>query len=208
MQHRKGWLGVAYTITGRKCGAVRFEQTSAIKDTSKGRSSQVTSNPVEDGTEIQDHHVNQPWQFSFNGVTVGGTEAFNRLEKMQEQHDLLTYAGKYRINNLVITNLQRTDNKDNAEGCAFTAAFQQVQIGSAEYVKAGEVPMMSAQDAGVPKAAPASQTSATKSEGLVTTSSTKLTDTAYLDYVNSYDVKPPASSGPSGRQTVAVSGIS
>jgi hypothetical protein len=188
---------VAYTITGRKCGAVRFEQTSAVKDTSKGRSSQVTSNPVEDGSEIQDHHVNQPAQFSFNGVTVGGDEAYNRLEKMQEQHDLLTYAGKFRMNNLVITSLQRTDNKDNADGCSFSAAFQQVQIGSAEYVKAGETPMMSAQDAGKPKAASASQTSATKSEGLVTTSTTKLTDAAYLDYVDSYGAKAPASSGPS-----------
>ena len=199
---------MAYTITGRKCGMVRFELTSTIKDTSKGRSSQVTSNPLEDGTEIQDHHVNQPTQFSFNGVTVGGATAYDRLEKMQEQHDLLTYAGKFRMANLVITSLQRTDNKDNDTGCSFSVTFTQVQIGSAEYVKAGEVPMMSAQDAGVPKAAPISQTSATKSEGLVTTSSTKLTDTAYLDYVNGYGAKPPASSGPSSRQTVAVSGIS
>jgi hypothetical protein len=175
---------------------------------SKGRSSQVTSNPMEDGSETQDHHVNQPAQFSFNGVTVGGAAAYERLEKMQEQHDLLTYAGKFRMSNLVITSLQRTDNKDNDTGCSFSVTFTQVQIGSAEYVKAGEVPMMSAQDAGVPKAAPTSQTSATKSEGLVTTSSTKLTDTAYLDYVNGYGAKPPASSGPASRQTVAVSGIS
>jgi len=199
---------LAYTITGRKCGAVRFALNSAIKDTSKGRSSQVTSNPVEDGSEIQDHHVNQPTQFSFTGVTVGGADAYNRLEKMQEQHDLLTFAGKFRINNLVITNLQRGDNKDNADGCSFSVAFQQVQIGSSEYVKAGETPMMSAQDAGAPKAMPGSQTSATKSEGLVTTSSTMLTDGAYLDYVGSYGAKSPASSGPSGRQIIAVSGIS
>ena len=44
-------------------------------------------------------------------------------------------------------------------------------------------------------------------EGLTTTSTTKLTDTAYLDYVDSYNTKPQASSGPSGRQTAAASGL-
>ena len=198
---------MAYTITGRKCGMVRFTQTSAIKDTSKSRSSQVTSNPVEDGSEMQDHHVNMPAQFSLNGVTVGGAEAYNRLEKMQEKHDLLTYAGKVRMSNLVIESLQRTDNKDNADGCAFSVGFKQVQIGSSEYVKAGEAPMMSAQDAGAPKAMAGSQTSAMKSEGRTTTATTKLTDSAYIDYVGSYNAKPAVSSGPSSRQTAAASGL-
>jgi hypothetical protein len=147
-------------------------------------------------------------QFSFNGVTVGGTEAYDRLEKMQETHELLTYMGKFRIEDLVITSLQRTDSKDNDEGCSFSVTFQKVQIGSSEFMKAGELPLMSGMDASKPKAAPGSQTSATKNEGLKTKDTTKLSDTAYLDYVNTYNAKPVSSPGAGVQPNPATSGIS
>ena len=48
---------MAYTITGEKCGTVRLdaEKTGVVVTESVQRSSKVTSNPVEKGSDINDH---------------------------------------------------------------------------------------------------------------------------------------------------------
>ena len=45
---------MAYTLTGRKSGTVRFEprSTGVIEKESESYSSSVTSNPIENGAEI------------------------------------------------------------------------------------------------------------------------------------------------------------
>ena len=53
---------MAYTLTGEKCGTVRFdaETTGVITAESMQGSSKVTSNPMEQGADINDHVVNDP----------------------------------------------------------------------------------------------------------------------------------------------------
>ena len=48
---------MAYTLTGEKCGTVRFdaETTGVITAESMQGSSKVTSNPMEQGADINDH---------------------------------------------------------------------------------------------------------------------------------------------------------
>ena len=56
---------MAYTITGEKCGTVRLdaEKTGVVVTESVQRSSKVTSNPVEKGSDINDHVINDPVVF-------------------------------------------------------------------------------------------------------------------------------------------------
>ena len=48
---------MAYTLTGRKGGTVRFVpfENGVVEKESESYSSSVTSNPVEDGADINDH---------------------------------------------------------------------------------------------------------------------------------------------------------
>ena len=48
---------MAYTLTGRKSGTVRFNpmQTGVVEKESESYSSTVTSNPIENGSTINDH---------------------------------------------------------------------------------------------------------------------------------------------------------
>ena len=50
---------MAYTITGRKCGTVRFEPETVgnIQTEQVSMSSKVTSNPIESGGDINDHVI-------------------------------------------------------------------------------------------------------------------------------------------------------
>ncbi|MDR1465444.1 MAG: hypothetical protein LBJ11_09125 [Oscillospiraceae bacterium] len=198
---------MAYTLTGEKSGTVRFEETSTIGSESESRNSQVTSSPVEDGGEAQDHHINQPWQLSLTGVTVGGYEAYERLEQIQNNHERVEYQGRFRRSSLTITSLKRDARKDNADGCGFSVTLQEVMVGTTEYVKAGEMPLMSVQDAKKPKAADSSQTSKPQAEGRQTKNVTKLSDNAYVDYVESFSAKPAASAAPASRGNAAASGV-
>ena len=65
--------------------------------------------------------------------------------------------------------------------------------------------MMSAQDADAPTTEAGSQTRATSAAGLKTTSTEKISSSAYAAYVNSYQNKAASSSGPSGRGTPSYS---
>jgi hypothetical protein len=178
---------MAYTLTGRKCGTIRFEQDSLIGSESESRSSTVTSNPIEDGSTIEDHHVNGNSQFSLGGVTVGGMAAYNSLKEMQDKHDLLTYAGKFRMSDLVITSLSRNASKDNKDGCGFSVSLQAVHIGTSEYMEMGATPMMSAQDKNAKKAEPKATTEKTASKGTTTQKTDTLTSDAYYEYVDSFN---------------------
>lgn len=195
---------MAYTLTGRKTGVVRFAENAVIDASSESASGQVTSNPLEGGSDINDHLVNGQWVVSISGVTVGGMDAFERLEKMREERDLLEYQGKIRRDNLVISSLSRDERTDNADGCGFKATLTQVRITTTDYVKAGERPLMSVQDAGKPKAMSGAQTNQTQAEGRRTENVTLLSDSAYLDYVDSFANKSVGA--PAGAATPATSG--
>ena len=68
---------MAYTLTGKKSGTVRFEarSTGVIGKESESYSSTVTSNPIEQGAEINDHVNNASGTLNLSGTIIGGNSA-------------------------------------------------------------------------------------------------------------------------------------
>lgn len=75
---------MAYILTGKKCGVVRLDpkQTGIVTAESASYSSKATSNPIENGSDINDHVVTDPVKFTLTGVTIGGDAAAATLRKM------------------------------------------------------------------------------------------------------------------------------
>ena len=96
---------MAYTLTGRKSGTVRFEprSTGVVEMERDSYSSWVTSNPIEDGGEINDHVNNAAGTLSISGTIIGGDGAISALKAMRAKRELITYIGVTRMSNLVFT---------------------------------------------------------------------------------------------------------
>lgn len=141
---------MAYTLTGRKGGTVRFVplQNGLIDKESESYSSTVTSNPVENGAVINDHVNNAAGTLNISGIIIGGESAINALKAMRASRDLMTYIGVTRMTNLVFTSLKFDRTYKNRGGATFTAALKQIQNGSVEYVPMNAVETMTSQDAG------------------------------------------------------------
>lgn len=77
---------MAYTITGRKSGSVRFEPDTIgnIQSEAVSMSSKVTSNPIENGADINDHVVKDPVKFSISGTIIGGQQGQQTLQTMRD----------------------------------------------------------------------------------------------------------------------------
>lgn len=141
---------MAYTLVGRKGGTVRFipMQNGVVEKESESYSSSVTSNPIENGSDINDHVNNDAGSFSISGTIVGGESSVNALKAMRDARDIITYTGASRVTNLVFTSLKFDRSYKNKKGAAFSATFKRVQTISPEYVPAGESLSMTSQDAG------------------------------------------------------------
>lgn len=198
---------MAYTLTGETCGTVRLDaaKTGVIVTESVQRSSKVTSNPVEQGADINDHVVSDPVKFTLTGVLIGGDEQAAVLRRMCKEKDVLTYTGRSRIENCVITSYKEDASAKNRDGYAISLTLQVVERCSADYVASGEH-LMSMQDSAAPKAVSAAQTKPTSADGLKTTVSQSISSSAYADYVSSYSGKAASSSGPSARGASAFGG--
>ncbi len=209
---------MAYRITGRKTGTVTFTPTTGtILQETLTRSSKMTSNAIEGGSSVEDHVYLNPEQLQIEGVVVKNHSSFRSiLESMWKSRDLISYVGKIRVSDYVITNIQFKNDAANKKGFKFTATLQKANIVSGQYVEMGAVMLMSQQDAAAEEkkpvdAAPAasknkSQTSSTKSSGLKTTTSKQISQSSYAAYVNSYNGK--SSSGPTQRKTSSYNGVS
>lgn len=141
---------MAYVLEGRNGGTVRFEpyETGIVDSESESYSSSVTSNPVEEGADMNDHVNNAAGTLSISGVIIGGDTAVEALKEMRESRDILTYTGVTRMTNLVFTSLKFQRTYKNKEGASFSATLQQVKITSAEYVPMDSEKPMTSQDAG------------------------------------------------------------
>ena len=191
-----------YTLEGKKCGTVRFEENmGTVNKETVSRSSTVTDNPVEGGESISDHVFRQPRTIQIAGTVVDGAAAISVLDAMWKKGDVLTYTGRNRIDNLVIQQLQSTHDPKNRKGFNFTATLKQITVGSSE--DSGTADMMSVQDK---KATATPQTAATRADGLKTTMSETISASAYASYINSYNSKPASSAGPSSRATPSNTG--
>lgn len=209
---------MAYTIKGRKSGTVRFtpSDNGTVETESLSLSSKVTSNPVESGADINDHVINDMARFNVSGTIIGGDKAVAALKNMRDKRDILTYTGRSRAKNLVITSLSFDYNAQNKNGCTFKASFQEIQVTSSKRTEVGtyDPPPMSQQDAGAasapapgqaPAQAPAGQAARTSSAGTQTTAPQQVSGSAYAAYVASYSGN--SSSGPSTRSTSSYNGI-
>lgn len=178
---------MAYTLTGKKSGTIKFtNKTGTITKESSTASSKMTSNAIENGSSIEDHVSLNPQQSQISGITIGNQDAIReRLESMWRNRELITYTGRTRLKDYVIINLQISNEAKNLKGFAFSATLQKATIVSGQYVEIGKALLMS-QDKPKTKTA---QTSAVKAQGLKTTLSTSISQSAYNTYVNSYNTK-------------------
>ena len=89
---------MAYTITGEKCGTVRLdaEKTGVVVTESVQRSSKVTSNPVEKGSDINDHVINDPVVFSITGVFLDEDQSdiLISIHALREEGDRVRFLRK------------------------------------------------------------------------------------------------------------------
>lgn len=195
---------MAYTLTGRKGGTVRFipMQNGVVEKESESYSSSVTSNPIENGSDINDHVNNDAGTFSISGTIVGGEGAINALKAMRDARDIMTYTGVTRISNLVFTSLKFARSYKNRDGAAFSATFKRVQTLSPEYVPAGESLPMTSQDTGRSGDA---QLAKTANAGL-TTVALQSVSPASLDRHNAAYTQP-SSTAPMTRLTGGYSGL-
>jgi len=195
---------MAYTLSGQKCGTIRFVAMSngTVTKESVSRSSKVTTNPIETGSDINDHVVKDPEKFTLTGVVIGGSGEAEKLKAMWDKRDILTYTGRTRVSSMVITSYKEDKSADNARGFGFNITLQKVTFTSPAYVPVGEAPLMSQQDAGSNGSPAASQQA-----GLNTTVSTTISSGAYSDYINSYNNKPASSAGPTMRSSPSYNGV-
>lgn len=141
---------MAYTLTGRKGGTVRFVplDTGVVEKESESYSSSVTSNPIEDGADINDHVNNAMGQLTISGTIIGGERAINALKAMRDARDIMTYIGVTRLSGLVFTSLKFDRSYKNKNGASFSATLKQIRTSSSEYVSMNGVESMTSQDAG------------------------------------------------------------
>lgn len=195
-----------YTLTGRKTGSIRFlPMQGSITQETVTKTSKLTSNAIEGGSSIEDHVYLNPEQLQIEGMVANSHEYFqSRLEAMWKSRDLVTYIGKIRVSDYVITNLQIKNTSQNRDGFQFSATLQKANIVSGQYVEIGQELLMSDQDAKENTSAP-EQTIKEKAAGLQTTVSQQISQSAYAAYVDSYNGK--SSNGPSERSKTGYSGL-
>lgn len=196
---------MAYTLTGRKGGTVRFVslQTGVVEKESESYSSSVTSNPIEAGSEINDHVNNAAGTLNISGTIIGGDSAINALKAMRDSRDLITYTGVTRMSNLVFTSLKFDRTSKNKNGASFSATLKQVQVTTSGYVSMNAVEPMINQDQGRNSDA---QLAKTASAGLTTVALQSVSFASAENYRAAY--KGSCSSAPLMRATGGYSGLS
>ena len=149
---------------------VRFEPltTGVVTSESVSRSSTITDNPVEGGSNIQDHVFTQPLSFQISGTAINGADTIAALQKMWKSGDIITYTGRNRISNLVIQQLQSTHDAKNRGGFTFTATLKQVTLGSS--VDSGTASTMAGMDAAASASQPKATTKAAQKSSSQTSS--------------------------------------
>lgn len=199
---------MAYQLVGKNCGTVVFQPfEGTMTGESETASSKMTSNAIEGGGNIEDHVTLNPEQIQISGTIVKHASYYlDALKNMRKTRDLVTYYGNTSFADGIITNLSIKRATSNKDGFTFAATLQRANIVSAQYVEMGQVMLMSQQDAAssTSKGASSTQTSSTKSSGMKTTVSTNISQSAYTNYVNSYD--SPSGSGPTQRTSKGYSG--
>lgn len=195
---------MAYTLAGRKGGTIRFIpfQNGVIEKESESYSSSVTSNPIENGAEINDHVNNDFGTLNISGTIIGGDSAINALKAMRDARDIITYTGVTRMTNLVFSSLKFDRSYKNKKGASFSATFKQIQTTSPEYISMDSSLSMTSQD--VDKSSD-TQLSKTRSTGMTTVALQSVSSASAEKYRAAY--KLLSSSAPLTRRTGSYNGL-
>lgn len=193
---------MAYQLKGRK-SVVRFDplKTGLVEKESESYRSSVTSNPIEKGSNINDHVSSASGSFSISGVIIGGEKAIQALISMQESGEVITYLGVSRISNLVITSLKFDRSYKNKKGASFAISFSKIKTASPEYVPINGTISMVNQDKGKSKN---QQLKKTTKAGMTTVSSHPVSSAGSQKLKKAYS--QPSSSAPTTRITKGYSG--
>ena len=195
---------MAYILIGQKGGTIRFEpmQNGIVEKESESYSSSVTSNPVENGAEINDHVNNASGSLSISGTIIGGNGAVNALKAMRDSRDIVTYIGVTRMANLVFTSLKFERSYQNKDGAAFSATLKQIQMTSSEYVPMSTEMAMTSQDDGKSSDG---QLAKTVNTGMTTVATQSVGSTGFERYKEQYC--EPGTLAPLTRQTGGYDGL-
>lgn len=194
-----------YTLTGKKSGTVRFEprSTGVIEKESESYSSSVTSNPVEDGADINDHVNNAAGTLTISGTIIGGDGAIHALKAMREMREPITYIGVTRMSDLVFTSLKFDRSYKNKNGASFSATLMQIQTAASEFVPMDAALPMTSQDDGKSTDRQMAQTAR---YGLTVLAIQTVSPSSAERYEAAY--KQPGSYAPLTRQTGGYAGLS
>lgn len=104
--------------------------------------SRVTSYPIEDGTIISDHIINEPETLSITGIVSDtplaflppfnrSSDAFNRLVRIQNNKERITVVTGIKVyTNMVITSLQVPRNTQTGQSLTFIIELQKLIVDS------------------------------------------------------------------------------
>ncbi len=157
-------------------GVVSFKDNAVITGETASRSNKATSNPIEQGSPINDHALKDAHKLDINGA-CSDSSAKPILEAMADNLELVSYRGKEAADNCLILNLNITHTPDNKYGFSFTASLQRMNVSAPAYAPIG-APTMSTQDR---SAKTGERTKAKTEQGLQTPS------TSYGSHVAQYD---------------------
>ncbi len=105
-------------------------ELSVVESENPEYSNDITSNPVEQGTDITDHVRQNPISFSISGVVTGekAAETIARLRKYQNDGAMLRYVGRNAVDNLIIEKLSTTHDNSIRNGFTFDISLKHVRI--------------------------------------------------------------------------------
>ena len=108
--------------------------TGVVKTEDATFKNKVTSNPVETGSDINDHIFDETDTFSIAATVIDGT-CRDLLLSMRNNHDLLQYRGVHSFDDLVITSLKMSPQPSNETGFELSMSFQKINFVTAQKVK-------------------------------------------------------------------------
>lgn len=181
---------MAYILQGQKCGTVFFNETGTVTGESQSYSAKATENPIEDGSDINDHAVLSARTMQITGIVVNGLQALANLERMWEERDLITYTGKFSFPTSIITSFSPTASVSNANGAGFTLTLQEVKIAVAKKVKVANQSTMSDTDRAQNGSSQPEQSKEQSNKGRQTASTQGSSASAYQsNYVDKFNSK-------------------
>lgn len=115
-------------------GDVEF---SVVESENPEYSNEVTSNPVELGTDIVDHVRQKPISHSIKGIVTGekAAESIAKLRRYLNDGIILRYVGRNVIDNLVIESLSTTHDKSIRNGFSFQITLKHVRIAKSQMME-------------------------------------------------------------------------